>query len=147
MVVEVALALMLLICAGLTIKSFWNLQRRSTQGSAARNVLVLETELPTDSRYKTGPEQTQFFERVLNGVAALPGVRSRRHHRRRTHRPARSEVSFAIEGRPLPTGGLLPAFYGSISEDYFTTMGIPLIARTLLHRAGPRRKPACRHHR
>jgi putative ABC transport system permease protein len=125
-VVEVALALMLLICAGLTIKSFWNL-RQVNPGFSARNVLVLETELPTDSRYKTGPEQTQFFERVLNGVAALPGVRSAALTAAGPIDPRDQKVSFAIEGRPLPNGHLLPAFYGSTSEDYFATMGIPLL--------------------
>jgi len=124
---EVALALMLLISAGLTIKSFWKLQQVDP-GFSARNVLVMETELPTDSRYQKEAEQTLFYERVLANLEALPGVQAAAVTSSLPLDERDQKLSFSIEGRPLPPSGqLLPAGYRSISEAYFTAMGIPLL--------------------
>jgi putative ABC transport system permease protein len=124
---EVALALVLLICAGLTIKSFWRIQRVDP-GFRPNHVLAMETELPTDSRYKTDPEQTRFFERVLTKVAVLPGVRSAAISSSLPLDERDQKLEFGIVGRPLPPSSPpLAADYRSVSEEYFKTMGIPLV--------------------
>ncbi|HEY2017430.1 MAG TPA: ABC transporter permease [Bryobacteraceae bacterium] len=124
---EVALALVLLICSGLTIKSFWRIQHVDP-GFHADHVLAIETELPTDSRYKTDQEQTAFFERVLDRAQALPGVESAAISSSLPLDDRDQAVDFRIEGRPLPPGGqLYAADYRSVSENYFRTMGVPLL--------------------
>jgi putative ABC transport system permease protein len=91
-------------------------------------VLALETELPTDSRYRTNEEQTMFFEHVLERMAAIPGIQSAAIASSLPLDERNQRTGFSIEGRPLPPSGqLLPAGYRSISEAYFSTMGIPLL--------------------
>ncbi|HWB99855.1 MAG TPA: ABC transporter permease, partial [Bryobacteraceae bacterium] len=124
---EVALALVLLICSMLTIKSFWNLQQVNP-GFLADHTLSMDMELPTDSKYREGREQAEFFHRVLGKAESLPGVRSAALTSIVPLDGNEDEkVDFLIEGRPpLPSGQLLPADYRKISPRYFTTMGIPL---------------------
>ena len=125
-IAEVALALVLLISSGLTIKSFWNIQQVQP-GFSARNVLIMDTELPTDSKYRKPQEQALFFKRVLENMSNIPGVSSvgitcslpmdEQNHR----------DEFKIAGRPLPPSGqLLPTDFRSINTEYFAAMGIPL---------------------
>ncbi|HEV2691204.1 MAG TPA: FtsX-like permease family protein, partial [Bryobacteraceae bacterium] len=64
---EVALALVLLIASALVMKSFWNIQQVNP-GFAADHVLAMEMELPTDSKYRTRPEQAEF---LIEGRAPL----------------------------------------------------------------------------
>jgi putative ABC transport system permease protein len=124
---EVALALVLLIGAGLGMKSFWNIQQVNP-GFAADHVLAMEMELPTDSKYRTRPEQAEFFRRVLENVRSLPMVRSAGVTNQLpldTSDEPRTE--FTIEGRaPLPSGQGYLADYRDASPDYFRAMGIPL---------------------
>jgi putative ABC transport system permease protein len=124
---EVALALVLLIGAGLVMKSFWRIQQVNP-GFAADHVLAMEMELPTDSKYRTRPEQAEFFRRVLENVRSLPMVRSAGVTNQLpldTSDEPRAE--FTIEGRaPLPSGQGYLADYRDASPDYFRAMGIPL---------------------
>jgi putative ABC transport system permease protein len=125
---EVALALILLIAASLTIKSFWNLQRVDPGFRAAQS-LVLETELPTDSKYRSAQEQRDFFRRVLANLAAIPGVGSVGITCSLPMDETNIRTEFSIEGRPMPPSGQNPpAEYRSVSSGYFSAMGIPLLA-------------------
>ena len=125
---ELALALVLLISAALTIKSFWRIQQ-VYPGFTADHVLAMEIELPTDSKYRTGPEQAEFFRRVLEKVSEIPGVRSAAVANILPLDNSDSpRLGFLIEGRPALAGGQrLPADYRSVSPDYFRTLGIPLL--------------------
>jgi predicted permease len=69
---EVALALMLLIGAGLLIRSLNGL-RAVDPGFDARNVLTATVSVP-EAKYATPQQRNQFFDRVLQNVRALPGV-------------------------------------------------------------------------
>ncbi len=124
---EVALALVLLVGAGLVMKSFWRLQQVNP-GFAADHVLAMEMELPTDSKYRTRPELAEFFRRVLENVRSLPMVRSAGVTNQLpldTSDEPRAE--FIVEGRaPLPSGQGYLADYRDASPDYFRAMGIPL---------------------
>lgn len=124
---EVALALVLLIGAALAIKSFWRIQQVQP-GFTTDHVLALEMELPTDSRYRTGLEQAEFFRRVLENVSTLPAVRSAAVANVLPLDNSDSpRLGYLIESRaPLPGGQRLPADYRSVSPGYFRTMGIPL---------------------
>lgn len=70
---QVALSLLLLIGAGLLVRSFDRLLRVDP-GFASRDVLTMEISLPTE-KYAKPAQQTAFFDDVLRRVSALPGVR------------------------------------------------------------------------
>ena len=71
---EVALALMLLIGAGLLMRSLTGL-RSIDPGFDARNTLTATIDIP-DAKYPTPEQRNQFFDRVIESVRALPGVES-----------------------------------------------------------------------
>ena len=124
---EVALALVLLIGAGLVMKSFWRIQQVNP-GFAADHVLAMEMELPTDSKYRTRPEQAEFFRRVLENVRSLPMVRSAGvTNQLPLDTSDEPRTDFTIVGRaPLPSGQGYLADYRDASPDYFRAMGIPV---------------------
>jgi putative ABC transport system permease protein len=124
---EVALALVLLIGAALVMKSFWRMQQVNP-GFAAEHVLAMEMELPTDSKYRTRPEQAEFFRRVLDNVRSMALVRSAGvTNQLPLDTSDEPRVEFTIDGRaPLPSGQSYLADYRDASPDYFRAMGIPL---------------------
>jgi putative ABC transport system permease protein len=121
---ELALALLLLTGAGLLIKGFWRL-RSVDPGFKSDNLVTFQIQLP-ESRYKEIPKQTQFRQRVLDGLNALPG----------TQAAMVSEVpmsgawvyhNIAIDGQPPVPAGEEPEIDSrSVLGDYFRTMEIPL---------------------
>ena len=123
---ELALALLLLTGAGLLIKGFWRL-RSVDPGFKPDNLVTFQIQLP-ESRYKEIPKQTQFRQRVLDGLNALPG----------TQAAMVSEVpmsgawvyhNIAIDGQPPVAPGEEPEIDSrSVMGDYFRTMEIPLLA-------------------
>jgi putative ABC transport system permease protein len=127
-VTEIALALVLLISAGLTIKSFSRLTQVDP-GFAPDHLLALEMELPTDARYVEGAEQRAFFSRVLEKVASVAGVRSAAMT---SILPLDATIAhgqpFGIVDRPSPAPGDPPMSAGrrSVSASYFQTLGVPL---------------------
>lgn len=124
-VAEFALTLVLLVGAGLLLKSFARLLEVKP-GLDARNVVVANLDLP-ETKYKTGGEMTVFHDMLLDRLAALPGVRGA------------GTVGF---GLPFGDGGIAGDFKIrglaqpradtasklSISPGYFRVLGIPLIA-------------------
>jgi predicted permease len=71
---EIALSLVLLVCAGLLLKSLWNL-RHVDPGFQSVHVLTLDFDL-AEPKYRDSLQRTQFLERVLEGSRTLPGVQS-----------------------------------------------------------------------
>ena len=124
---EVALALVLLVSAGLAMKSFWKMQQASP-GFLADHVVTMEMELPTDAKYKTDLEEVAFFRRVLGNVHEIPGVVSAGITNALPLDEDDRKTDFRIVGRPLPPSGeLLPADYRSVSGGFFRAMGIPVL--------------------
>jgi len=124
-VFQVSIAVMLVIGAGLLIRSFWLLQRVDP-GFQPERVLSMSITLPFIKYSK--PEQiNQFFAQLQNDLASLPGVVSTAiayDHPLQTN----WTESFEIEGRVTPTDGRAPtANFNPISPDYFKTVGTPLI--------------------
>ena len=130
-VLEVASALVLLVGAGLMIKSFWRLQKVDP-GFNPNNALTVEVQLPA-KKYKEENQQLVFFQQLIEKVAALPGVQAVGA----SHVIPLSDndyvLAFEIDGRPpLPPGASQSTNYYSVSADYFKAMGIPLIRGRLL---------------
>jgi putative ABC transport system permease protein len=134
---EVALALVLLVGAGLMVRSLWELWRVD-MGFDPRGLLTVEIRIPS-ARYPEASQQARFFRDVLARVEALPGVDSAAavDVLPLTGEPPRE--SALVEGRPsgAPQG---PVEIGEVvaSPAYRNTMRIPLRrGRDLLDTDGP----------
>ncbi len=123
-VVEVALALVLLIGAGLLVRTFFHL-RQIDVGFRAESLLTLQTRLPR-ARYEDIAKRTNFFRQTLERVRALPGVVSAAYTSSLPMAGLGGIYTVAIEGHPAQAGVALEAGHRQISSDYFTTLGIPL---------------------
>lgn len=124
-VFEVAMALMLLIGAGLMIKSFSRLHQVKS-GFNPQNLLTAEVNLPR-SKYRDGYQIIAVYQQVLNRIAGLPGVQSASAIHALPLSGNNNSILAVIEGRPLPRGESTSADYRAISPDYFRTMGIPML--------------------
>jgi putative ABC transport system permease protein len=128
---EVALASMLLIGAGLAMKSFVNLQHVNP-GIRPDHVLTFRMRLPTDNLYKSDRDQADFYRRLLAKVDQIPGIQSAGLSDVLPLGEQNDREYFTIENRPLPPGQELVADFRRISPKYLSTMGIPLLrGRTL----------------
>jgi predicted permease len=126
-VAEVALALMLLIGAGLMLKSFAQLQMVNP-GFEPKNVLTMRVNLP-DTKYSDLNQWRAFYQQLVERVRNLPGVESASVSTAIPLAGGSSEASVVAEGRPLPTSvkESTLALYQTISPDYHRTMGIRLL--------------------
>jgi putative ABC transport system permease protein len=122
---EIAIALMLLIGAGLLINSFIRLNRVEL-GYKPENVLFAFLNLPTP-RYPGGNERVAFLQQVRERIKHLPGVRSVSLTSTAPFIGGFGS-SFEIKGRkPSPNVVELFAILTTVTPDYFETMGIPLL--------------------
>jgi len=128
---EMALASMLLIGAGLAMKSFVNLQHVNP-GIQPHHVLTFRMRLPTDNLYKTDREQAAFYRRLIDKVDQIPGIQSAGLTDVLPLGQQNDREYFTIENRPLPAGQSLVADFRRVSPRYFHTMGIPLFSGRLL---------------
>ncbi len=123
---EVALALILLVGAGLLIRSFLFLQRVDP-GLDPRHALTMRVAVPA-SKYPTGQRRVAFYKELLQRVEALPGVRSAGVA---TWLPLSGQhvtTRLTIEGRPAPPAGEeLSTDYRVISPGYFRALGASLL--------------------
>jgi putative ABC transport system permease protein len=124
-VMEVAAALVLLVGAGLMIKSFWRLQKVDP-GFNPKNALAVSVQLP-QTKYKEENEQAAFFGHLIEKVATLPGVEAVGAGSVIPLSDNDFVLAFEIDGRPpLSPGTTQSTNYYSVSADYFKAMGIPL---------------------
>jgi putative ABC transport system permease protein len=137
---EVALASMLLIGAGLAMKSFVNLQHVDP-GIRPDHVLTFRMRLPTDNLYKNDLEQADFYRRVLDKVDQIPGIQSAGLSDVLPMGEQNDREYFTIENRPLPGGEELVADFRRISPRYLKTMGIPLLRGRMLSDRDGRESP------
>jgi putative ABC transport system permease protein len=139
---EIALASMLLIGAGLAMKSFVNLQHVNP-GIRPDHVLTFRMRLPTDNLYTNDREQAEFYRRVLDKVEHIPGIQSAGLTDVLPLGQQNDREYFTIENRPLPPGQELVADFRRISPQYLNTMGIALLqGRMLSDRDGRDAPPA-----
>jgi predicted permease len=137
---EVALSLVLLVGAGLMVRSLWNL-RKVDPGFDARNVLTLQVTLP-ETKYKGAQAQGAFSAQVLERVRALPGVESAGAI---TSLPLTggSMQPFTLEGRPeVPMAEQPEVAVREISPGYLRSMHIPLLAGREISATDTAERPA-----
>jgi putative ABC transport system permease protein len=124
-VIEVAMALVLLISSGLMIKSFVEILLVKP-GMNPTNLLTAELSLPT-KKYPDTKTQDAFFKTVIERTRNLPGVESVGGTSILPLTGSSSTI-FSIEGQPSPPENLLPwAGFCFVTPNYFRTMGIPLV--------------------
>ncbi len=123
-IAEIALATVLVISAGLLIKSFSRLLSFD-RGFRAANVLVV----PLNLRGQNTQQFSAFYERVLAEARSLPGVESAALASRTPLDGRGFRVPFGIEGQPaLPPQQMRQTIVSSITADYFKTVGATLLA-------------------
>ncbi|MGA2076313.1 MAG: ABC transporter permease [Terriglobia bacterium] len=128
---EAALAVVLVIGAGLMVKSFWRLLE-ANPGFNPQHLLTLRIKLPNDtkdSKYREPRQRALTFQQFLDNIAALPTVRS----------AGLTEIiplsqddmdmgRFMVKEAPPSVPGEAPAAdFRDVSPSYFGTMGIPLL--------------------
>jgi putative ABC transport system permease protein len=124
-VAEMALAVMLLAGAGLLIKSFARLQGVDP-GFQPTRTLSFELSVPS-SKYTDDAQISTFYDRLIDRVHVLPGVRSVGGVTGLPLTGTNFNISFHINGRPEDAPGQEPSMQVRVATlDYFRTMGIPL---------------------
>jgi putative ABC transport system permease protein len=124
-VCQVSAAVVLMVAAGLLIKSFVRLTS-VPGGFDAENLLTMRVSLPA-SRYPGLVDITGYFSRLVNEAAVLPGVRSAGAGSGLPLAAPSGDWSFDIEGRPR-IGTRYPgaADWYVVTPGYFETLGVPL---------------------
>ena len=125
-IVEVALSLILLISAGLMMRSFLRLQQVNP-GLNAENVLTLRVSLP-NAKYDVPEKRQDFFKQLLERTRALPGVQSAGAISYLPLSGGGWGRSITIEDHPVVSVGQAPSInHCVITPDYFRAMGITLL--------------------
>src|SRR5947208_4142536 len=124
--VQVALSFVLMAGTGLLLRSLVQMQN-SDPGFSTRNVVVSAADL-FSAGYKADRAKI-FYEQLLERVRALPGVRSAALARVRPFSyTVYSSAPLEIEGYQPPRNEQIAADYNQVSEGYFATIGIPIVA-------------------
>ncbi len=125
-VAETALALVLLVGAGLLVKSFSTVAT-ADPGFDPKGLVTMRIELP-EARYHGFDEQRRFRKQLIEFLNAIPGVQAAMV----SELPMGGEWlthNFVIEGRPPLRVGTEPDLLTrTVAGDYFRVMGIPLLA-------------------
>ena len=123
---EVALALMLLIGAGLMIKSFSRLLNLDP-GFNPKNVLTARLSLPS-ARYQQKQQVDTFYSQLVQRIEAIPGVEVVGLGSHLPLSGVNSNASFEIEGRPRMSEDVIQnADYRMVSRDYFRALGVTVL--------------------
>jgi predicted permease len=124
-IAEVALALVLLVGAGLFLRSLAALEDVNP-GFQTAGVITGGLSLP-HARYDTDVKQLAFYRAVLDNLSATPGVTAVAAGVPLPFSGNGGSASFAIEGRPTPPGDPGPhGDIGAVSADYFSALKIPI---------------------
>jgi len=123
---EVGLTVVLLIGAGLLLKSYKQL-RTTNLGCITDNVLTMHLSLP-EAAYSKGAQRVNFYEALLERVRALPGVQSATFTRMVPGEGYGGDSGFAIaEHPPLPEGQYQLGVVRWVDPGYFAALGIPIL--------------------
>ncbi len=124
-VVEVAIAIVLLVGAGLLVQTFLKLQRVDL-GFNSHNLLTASIDLPS-SEYPKPEQRAIFFQQVVEKVRTMPGIISASGVMPLPLSGNDANGSFTIEGRPVERGDEPDTAFRWTQLDYFKTMGITLL--------------------
>jgi putative ABC transport system permease protein len=121
---ELAIAVILLVCAGLLIQSLWRL-RQVNPGFDSQNLLTFVVGIP-DVKYP--PEkQEQFYRDLVQRIESLPGVRSAGSVIPLPLTGEMFSISFETEGRPVTKGEEPSSDFFAIEDGYFKTLGVSIL--------------------
>ncbi len=124
--VEVGLTVLLLVGAGLLLKSYERM-RSSDLGCITKNVLTMRLSLP-QGKYTQGVQRVNFYEALLDRLRALPGVEGAGIVRVLPGQGYGGDSGFAVaEHPPLPPGKGQYAIVRWADRGYFAALGIPLL--------------------
>lgn len=121
---ELAIAVVLLVGAGLLIKSLWRL-RNVSPGFDSQNLLTFVVAIP-EVKYPS-EKQNQFYRDLASRLQSVPGVRSAGAVIPMPLTGDTFRISFEQEGHPVEKGNQPSADFFAISDDYFTTLGVPML--------------------
>jgi putative ABC transport system permease protein len=125
-IAEVAVSFILLIGAGLLINSFMHL-RNLDPGFRAEHLLTLTVDL-SEVKYPNTQRRVAFFDEVLRGIRALPGVQSVAPAANLPFVYNGDSMGIGVEGIPDPPPDQWPdVIFRTVGPGYFNTMGIPLV--------------------
>ena len=124
-VAEIALALVLLVSAGLLLRSSWRLQQVNP-GFNPERVLKVRLSLPP-SKYREGVQAAAFYQQLLERLRALPGVQAAGVTSSVLLNKVHSSSGILIEGRPAPNGPRPELPMDSVSPGYFQVLDMPLV--------------------
>jgi putative ABC transport system permease protein len=125
-VAQVALALVLLVGAGLMIRSFSRLQSVDP-GFDPHGLLTMRIQLP-GAKYKENTQRVAFFREAVERMRSLPGVRAAGVVSFLPFASVGARTDFAVEGRPEALPGQEPGTDVRVTdENYFAAMNIPVL--------------------
>ena len=125
-ITQVALAIVLLAGAGLTLKSFWHAEN-APLGFDPHGVVNFEIALP-DAKYKTPEQKDAFWTQLLQRVQSIPGVQATAVSANSPFDDTEEDSYFHVTGTPpVPLGQQPSAEVSVVSPDYFRVMGMPIL--------------------
>jgi putative ABC transport system permease protein len=125
-IAQVALAVLLLAAAGLTLKSFW-LSQQVPLGFNPHGVLTMSIALPP-SRYDSPEKMVRFYDQLLERVRRLAGVSAAAICNNEPFDHHEWDSSFHITGTPPDPPGQEPiSEMAIVSPDYFRALGMPIL--------------------
>jgi putative ABC transport system permease protein len=124
-VAQMALAVLLLVGAGLMLRSLWSLQRIPI-GFDPSNVLTMRVSLPQSS-YASPAEVVGFYERLIDRVRALPGVRAAGAARLLPLGSTIGDFGLMVEGYVPPPGTNAKGDWQIVTDGYLEAMGERLV--------------------
>jgi len=125
-VVEVATTMVLLIGAGLMIRSFYRLQQVNP-GFSPQHLTSFSVSLP-QKKYPSEDRRAEFYRRVLENLRSMPGVDVAAAASGLPLGNNGNQTSFYVEGKPLPPREQTPLMETvAVTPDYFRAMNIPLL--------------------
>ena len=125
--VEIALALVLTIGAGLMVRTLWHLNQVDP-GIDVERILTLRL-LPTSSRYKAPEAIRSYYDHVLARIGAVPGVTAAGAIQHLPFSGIAWVNAFEVEGQPVAAGEARPTGgFKLVTGDYFRAVGQRLLA-------------------
>jgi putative ABC transport system permease protein len=124
-VAEISIALVLLVGAGLMIRSFLSV-REVSPGFNPQGLLTMGVSLP-QSKYKDQQQQIIFYRNIAEKIENLPGVQSVAGVSRLPI-VGFSTLNFTVKGQPVSQGNEPSADYRAVSVEYFQAMNIPVMS-------------------
>jgi putative ABC transport system permease protein len=125
-IMEVASTLVLLIGAGLLIRSFYRLQSVDP-GFSYEHLTSFSVSLP-QKKYTTQDQRQTFFNQLLENIGALPGVEATAAASGLPLGNNGWQTSFTVHGQPPPPRDQVPLMEAClVTPDYFRAMNIPLL--------------------